>query len=427
VNLLFLAHRLPYPPNKGDKIRSFHVLQYLAKRHTVHLGTFVDDPADFEHVARVEELLEGRCKIIGLPGWAARLKMAAALATGAPLSTACFYSTAMQNWVDELVDGGRIDKAVLFGSAMAPYLLDHKTFGAERVILDMVDIDSDKWRQYARTSTGLLRMIYRREAQKLQQLECRAAQSFDATLLVSDFERQSFCAIESVPAERIHTGRNGVDLEHFDPAADLANPFAPGRYPIVMTGRMDYRPNAEGAIWFVDQVLPIVCKTIPNAVFYIVGAEPRPELIARNSPHVVVTGAVADIRPWLRHAALAVAPLHKARGVQNKVLEAMAMGKVVVATTPATRALDFTVGRELLVADTATSFARHICDVYGSHGRPEVAAAARRHVEEHYGWDDNLAIVDALLRTARDASQSMSHAARSHGGAPTPLFSEMHP
>jgi len=205
---------------------------------------------------------------------------------------------------------------------------------------------------------------------------------------------------------------------------DLANPFAPGRYPIVLTGRMDYRPNAEGAIWIVDEVLPIVRKTIPNAVFYIVGAEPGPELIARNSPHVVVTGAVADIRPWLRHAALAVAPLHKARGVQNKVLEAMAMGKVVVATTPATRALDITAGTELLVADTAASFVGHICDVYRSHGRPEVAAAARRHVEEHYAWDDNLAIIDKLLHTARDASQSAPHTAAFHSGAPAPLLSQ---
>jgi sugar transferase (PEP-CTERM/EpsH1 system associated) len=417
VNLLFLAHRLPFPPTKGDKIRSFHLLQFLARRHTVYLGTFVDDEQDMQHLPAVEALLPGRCKIVALPKWSVRLKMASALISGASLSAACFYNGKLQSWVNDLLFGKKIDKAVVFGSAMAPYLLRNNAFNGARVVMDMVDVDSDKWRQYARGSRGILRLLYQREADKLSSLERDAAGSFGATLLVSDFERRSFSAMAPNAANRIHTGRNGVDLTYFDPTLILPNPFPPDQYPIVMTGRMDYRPNSEGAAWFAQQVLPLVRQTVPNAVFYVVGAQPGPELSNLRSNGVVVTGGVDDIRPYLKHAAVAVAPLHMARGIQNKVLEAMAMGKVVVATTPSSRALDIKPGQELLLADDAAVFAEQVSSIASGNGRRDIARAARQHILEHYSWDDNLAIVEQLLQTAPDIHPERTRRVMADAGA----------
>ena len=417
MNLLFLAHRLPFPPTKGDKIRSFHLLQFLIRRHTVHLGTLVDDEQDLQHVPAVEALLEDRCKIVALPKWRARARMASALISGAPLSAACFYDRELQKWVDDLLCGRKIDKAVIFGSAMAPYLLRNRGFGNARVIMDMVDVDSDKWQQYAHGSRGALRLLYQREADKLLALERNAAESFGATLLVSDFERRSFAAMAPKAADRIHTGRNGVDLAYFDPAVAHPNPFAPGQRPIVMTGRMDYRPNAEGAVWFAQQVLPLIRRNIPNAVFYVVGAQPGPQLSGLRSKDVVITGAVDDIRPYLQHAAVAVAPLHMARGVQNKVLEAMAMAKVVVATTPASRALDVRPGHELLLADDPAAFADQVSRVVRDNECADIARAARQHVLEHYSWDGNLEIVERLLQTTSNIHPEHMRRTASDAGA----------
>ena len=402
MNILFLPHRLPFPPTKGDKIRSYHLLQFLAQRHTVYLGTFVDDEQDMQYLPAVESLLEGRCKIVALPKWRARLKMALAIASGAPLSAACFFDRQLQSWINDLLAEAKIDKVLVFGSAMAPYLLPNRGVNTVPVVMDMVDVDSDKWKQYADASRGPLRLLYQREASKLFALERDAARSFSATLLVSDFERRSFQAMVPDVADRIHTGRNGVDLAYFDPNEYHPDPFPAGKFPIVMTGRMDYRPNMEGAIWFAQQVLPLIRQTVPNAVFCAVGAQPGQSLLNLRSNEVVVTGAVDDIRPYLRHAAVAVAPLQMARGVQNKVLEAMAMGKVVIATTPASRALNIKPGQELLLADSPVDFAAHISSI-ARKGCQDIKQRARLHVVEHYNWDYNLAIVERLLeRPAHD-------------------------
>lgn len=394
MNILFLCHRIPFPPNKGDKIRSWHMLTHLAKEHTVHLGAFVDDPADMCHAEAIRHIIGGECLLVPL-GAAARIRMARALARGTPLSVSYFASGRLRRWVDQIFQKHDIDRAVVFSTAMAPYLLARRDFDPKRVIFDMVDVDSDKWRQYADSAAGLSVWIYRREMRTLLALERKAAFAFGATLLVSPHETETFARLAPECAGRLYSVVNGVDLKFFAPDGTHANPFGANEIPLVMTGMMDYRPNAEGAIWFARSVLPLIRVARPEVCFYVVGARPTGSVRSLAAPDVVVTGKVDDVRPYLAHAGAVVAPLKLARGLQNKVLEGMAMARPVVATSAAARALDVSSGTELWIADEPEEFAQAI--IGALEERPEVAAKARRYVEHNHDWDRNLRALDCLL------------------------------
>ena len=381
---LFLCHRLPYPPNKGDKIRSYALLRHLAQRGPVHLACFVDEAEDLQYLDKVRELAGGRCYFERLGSGAKAWRSLMGLATGKPLTTACFGSARLQAWVDQSLRSLPIDDVVVFGSAMAPYLLQ-APLAADRVLFDMVDIDSDKWRQYASRSRGAVKWLYGREHQKLEALECVAAEAFGHTLLASDFEADTFKAIAPAAAAKITGLTNGVDLGQFSPG-DFQNPFGGDELPIVMTGRMDYRPNYEGALWFAREVFPQVLKFIPNARVHFVGAGPPAELRQAAGPRIVVTGTVPDVRPYIQFAQAVIAPLHIARGVQNKVLEAMAMAKPVVATHDATRSLGVQAGHHLWVENEPRRFANAIVEALQGPDRDKLARNAREYVEVHHSW-----------------------------------------
>jgi sugar transferase (PEP-CTERM/EpsH1 system associated) len=267
---------------------------------------------------------------------------------------------------------------------MAPYLL-RAPIAPERVLFDMVDIDSDKWRQYAARSRGGVKWLYGREAEKLQALECVAAGAFGHTLLASDFEADTFKAIAPASAGKISGLTNGVDLDRFAPG-NFENPFDKDELPIVMTGRMDYRPNYEGALWFAQEVFPQVLKFIPNARVHFVGSGPPAQLRGAAGSGVVVTGAVADVRPYIQSARAVIAPLHIARGIQNKVLEAMAMAKPVVATHDATRSLGVKAGHHLWVENEPRRFANAVVEALQGPDRESLARNARGYVEVHHNW-----------------------------------------
>jgi sugar transferase (PEP-CTERM/EpsH1 system associated) len=403
MNILFLCHRIPFPPDKGEKIRAYHMLAHLAKKHTVHLGAFVDDPADMRHAETLRYMIGGECLLLPL-GAAARMKMAVAFARGAPLSASYFASGRLARWVDQILRRHKIDRAIVFSTTMAPYLLARRDFDPARVIFDMVDVDSDKWRQYAGAAKGLRAWIYRREMRTLLALERKAASTFGATLLVSRHETETFA--ELVPEARVHlySVPNGVDLEFFTPERDYPNPFGAIEIPIVMTGTMNYRPNMEGAIWFAQSVLPLIRAARPEARFYVVGARPAASVKSLASSNVVVTGKVDDVRPYLAHAAAVVAPLKLARGLQNKVLEGMAMARPVIATSPAVQALDVLSGRELWVADQPAAFAQTVIGALG--GSAAIATNGRRYVAQNHDWTRNLAALDRLLNAWVETSRA---------------------
>jgi sugar transferase (PEP-CTERM/EpsH1 system associated) len=306
----------------------------------------------------------------------------------------------MEYWVTRLLVERHIDCAYVFSSAMAPYLMHRRNFDPGKVVLDLVDVDSDKWRQYSEASFGPRRWLYRREADTLLQLERAAAAHFGATLLVSPYEAQTFEHLAPESVGRIHSVANGVDLEMFSSNHNFPNPFPKGEIPLVMTGAMDYRPNVDGALWFAKSVMPLVTARLPQARFYVVGSKPGRALTSANLPRVTVTGRVPDVRPYIAHAAASVAPLRIARGVQNKVLEAMAQEKPVVATRAASRALDAQPGRDFWLADEPGLFADAVVAAAMGPERSRVAANGRRFVEQRHDWSRNLADLDALLETA---------------------------
>ncbi len=392
---LLLCHRIPFPPNKGDKIRSHALLQHLAERGPVHLACFIDDPQDLQYRDEVRRLSGGQCLFELVRPSTKWRRATAAIVSGQPITTNYFRSRTLSQWVRDIVANQAVDDIIVFGSAMAPYLLGD-ALPAQRAIFDMVDVDSDKWQQYARASRPPMRWIYAREARMLERLEKEAARAFAKTLLVSPFEAETFRAMAPDCAQKISALTNGVDLIRFSPG-NFPNPFAPDELPIVMTGRMDYRPNSDGATWLAKDVAPKIFAKLPKAHIYFVGSNPPVSLTRLRGPRITVTGAVDDVRPYLEHAAAVVAPLLIARGVQNKVLEAMAMRKPVVATREATRALDVRSGVHLWIENDPQRFADCVIESACGPTRSAVMRNGRRYVEQNHDWMRVFSQLDALL------------------------------
>lgn len=387
AELLFLCHRIPFPPNKGDKIRSHALLSHLAKRYKVHVGCFIDDPRDWEYTNAVRALAGGECLFLPLTQRQLYIRAAQSLLTGKSITESSYQSTAMKRWITGL----KVNQAVVFSAGMAPHLM-HSSWNPAQCLLDLVDIDSEKWRQYAKDTSGLKRWLYAREATLLQRLEKNAAQQFGATTLVSPQEKSDFARIAPEAAGTTHAISNGVNATYFSPDISHPSPFAEGETAIVFTGMMDYRPNADAALWFIREILPQVLRTLPHVRFYAVGANPPPELQRYAGENVIVTGRRDDVRPYLQHAAAVTAPLRLGRGVQNKVLEALAMNCPVVATREATQALAVENGTELRIENDPARFAVAITEIAGKPN-PQ----GRRYIQQHHDWQATLAPLDTLL------------------------------
>jgi sugar transferase (PEP-CTERM/EpsH1 system associated) len=393
-DLLFLAQRIPYPPNKGDKIRSWQILRHLATRYRVHLGCLYDDADDAQYIPYLSEICASLC-CRPLHRARAKLRLPASFAKGEPITLGHFRDARLGQWVDELVQRRRPSRAYIFSSAMAPYLINHQ-LGVR--VLDMVDVDSEKWRAFATTARLPWRQIYAREGRRLLQFERRAALEFDATLFATPAEARLFTSLAPEAASRVAAMRNGVDLHYFDPSQPSANPY-PRPVPVaVFTGAMDYWPNIEAATWFVHAILPIIRAHRREFEFWIVGRNPTSAILRfARSAGVFVTGAVPDVRPYLAHSAVAVAPMTIARGVQNKVIEAMAMAKPVVATPGTGAAVDAAGGEEIFIASSPHDFAAAIEAVLsGRH--TTLGARARARIEKDYRW--RFDVLDDLLDPA---------------------------
>lgn len=403
-DLLLLVHRIPYPPNKGDKIRSYHLFQHLARHYRVHLATFVDDADDWQHVPRLQAMAAS-CHFAPLNPKTARLRSLGALLGKRSLSLDYYRDAGLRRWVDATVRRAGIRRIVVFSSAMAQYAQAYPE--ATRVV-DFVDVDSDKWRQYAAQKAWPASMLYAHEARQLLAYERRVARACDAALFVSAPEAELFRQLAPESAARIGHFSNGVDTVYFSPdgaqGAGYPNPYAQQDIrALVFTGAMDYWPNIDAVTWFAREMLPAIRARHPSAVFYIVGARPAPEVRQlAGLPGVAVTGTVPDVRPYIAHAALCVAPLRIARGIQNKVLEAMAMARTVVVSPQALEGIAAEPGRALLLAADAPAF---IAAVNQALDAPDAAIgrAARATIEQSYGWRSHLEPVCALLESATAA------------------------
>src|SRR5262245_4432261 len=392
MNILYICHRLPYPPNKGEKIRAFHQLRSLATRHAIHLACLVDDAGDLQHV----EALGRYCASIDMiyrPKIGAKLRALRALCTNQPLSVASFYSSALASKIRQRLAVERVDRIIVFSSAMTVYV--QHVSGIPKV-MDFVDADSEKWRLFADYHPWPLSWVYRLEACRLARHEIEVARVFDHAIFVTD--RDAHILQERVPDRPISVIPNGVDLEYFTPPQNKET--APEPPALVFTGMMDYFPNVDAVNYFCHEIFPLVRQVVPAVQFYIVGRNPTQQVrqLSRQ-PNVIVTGAVPDVRPYLAQARVAVAPLRIARGVQNKILEAMAMGLPVVGTPAAMQGTWATTTDGVRMAESPHAFAHALVTLLGDHAlRHQCGLQARHYVQEHHQWDAHNARLEALLR-----------------------------
>ena len=398
-DLLFLAHRIPYPPNKGDKIRSYHFLKYLSSEYAVHLGAFIDEPEDWQYTTKVDDLC-AETHFQSLNPLHAKIKSVQGLLTGQALSLPYYKSQAMQDWVDQTLKTHSIKKVLIFSSVMAQFIIPTLEHGNEiDVIVDFVDVDSDKWRQYAAKKQGVARWIYQREAKCLLAYEQQIALQAKASVFVSEQEAALFKTLAPTLSEKISHVNNGVDTDVFSPEQHFATPYSDDEKVLVFTGAMDYWPNVDAVIWFATAIFPQVLKKHPNVKFYIVGSKPTKEVeaLAKND-NIIVTGAVDDVKPYVAHAAIAVAPLRIARGIQNKVLEAMAMGKHVVATTAAMEGIPYVDSLAVSVADDAELMVQQLDELLRNDATIIKSNANREFVKAHFSWEQNVNRLSALLQ-----------------------------
>ncbi len=388
--LLFLAPRCPYPPNKGDRIRSWHVLRYLAAHRPVHLIAFAEDrrvPQPLAQICRSVTLLPSR----GTPATA----LVRSLATGVPASVAYFGDKAMTRAVQACLDHAPISTVYTFSGQMAQHV--PALPAATRFILDFVDVDSAKYEELANHPFTLRRWVYRREARLLAAFEGAVAQRADYSLFVSGPEAALFrrrntdvAAVGIVP--------NGIDAAHYAPSAFDKGTKKPVP-KLVFTGQMDYAPNVDAVIWMAKHILPRIQAVRPEARFVIVGRCPHRDVRAlARLPGVDVTGAVDDPRDWIGSADIVVAPMRIGRGIQNKVLEALSMGRPVVATPLAAEGIDIRPGQEYVRAAGVDAFARAVLDMLANPDRAaRIGVRARQAMIDRYAWDRCLAPLKALI------------------------------
>jgi sugar transferase (PEP-CTERM/EpsH1 system associated) len=401
AEILFLVHRAPWPPDRGDRIRSWHMFEALAKWAPVHVAALADNAAD---AAVARKKMTPLCKSLAIEvrKVSRPVALAQAVLRGEPVSNRLFRSSALAAHVRGLLASGRVTHIVGFSGQMAPYL--PKRFDGP-VIMDFVDVDSAKFATYAQQDARQpLHWVHAREARVLGAYEAKVARSADASLFVSEAEAALFRRQSEVDADKVHAVENGIDTDRFDPALPLAEVGA-GEGPLaVFTGQMDYRPNVDAVSWFAADILPLIRRRHPQARFAIVGRAPTDAVRAlEGQPGVTVTGEVPDVRPWLAAADAVVAPLLLARGVQNKLLEAMAMARPVVASAAAATGIDAVRGDQLLVADDAAAMADAVVRLFDDpQAAAAMGAAARARMIARYGWDARLApLGDLLGLTAR--------------------------
>jgi sugar transferase (PEP-CTERM/EpsH1 system associated) len=391
-DVLYLVHRVPYPPDKGDRIRAFHLLKFLARQSAVHLACLADEPVPEGVVAALKRYCQRLAIVpLGRERW---LRGLASLIRGRTITEGVFHSPALADTVRQWAREVEFRASLASASSMVPYLR-MKEFETVPAVVDLVDVDSQKWLDYAAASHGPRRWLYRLEGHRLRQLERDLPAWASGVTLAGGAEvdlYRRFCSKGSV-----HGVTNGVDLDYFRPCPDGS--------PEVCTfvGALDYRPNVDGAKWFCRKVWPEIIRCRPGAKLRLVGRRPTPAVRRlAQLPGVEVIGQVPDVRPELAQAAVVVVPLHIARGVQNKILEALAMAKAVVASPQAVSGLAAKPSVHLLEAASTQEWVESTLRLLGDQElRRRLGGAGRRHVEEHHRWSRCLQPFGGLLGLER--------------------------
>lgn len=392
--LLFLCHRIPFPPNKGDKIRSFNILKKLSEQYDVHLGCFIDDPFDKQYVSGLHEYSasifhldqnKAIAKIKGLTGFL----------TNKPITLPYYFDKRMQDWANRTITQHNIEKVFIYSSSMAQYVQESQLqgdeySGLERVI-DFVDVDSDKWRQYAIKKTGIAKWFFNREYRLLAKEEKAICSQFTHSLFVSPDEARLFRDSQPEAQQgKVHGLLNGVDVNFFNPEISFSEEALVPTVPFIsFTGAMDYWANVDAVLWFVEHVWPLILVKQPEAIFCIVGGNPSNEVkaLAKSNKGIVVTGRVHDVRPFIAKAQCVVAPLQIARGIQNKVLEAMSLNKAIVLTTMAMEGINAQASDGVVITDDKNTYAQACLTLLGNQPK---ALANRQWILDNFTWQQTL-------------------------------------
>ncbi|MBV9203395.1 MAG: TIGR03087 family PEP-CTERM/XrtA system glycosyltransferase [Alphaproteobacteria bacterium] len=390
MRIFYVCRRVPFPPDRGDKIAAFNTIRHLAARHEVHVFCLGDGAQD---VANISGLQCHVNSIIAAPVTEVTIKLRAlnALATGSPLSVAALNEGRLHRAIQQKFTELRPDLVIVYSCNMAQFA---KHLPDVPRIMHFGDLDSMKWQLYAEQSPPPSRWIYSIEGRRLLAYERQIAHDFSHALVHTEAEKRDFERL--IPGVPVSVVSNGVDLDYFRPAGAIKQPGS-----LVFTGVMDYRPNVDAVAWFCNEILPIVQAEIPDSNFTICGSRPTRAVrrLARRRG-ITVTGWVPDARPYLDRAAVFVAPLRMARGVQNKLLEALAMGLPCVASMVASRGTLVAEDDGVLVSDDPRTFASHVVDLLRDGGRRvELARRARAAAEANYRWEDQLSRLDQVVAT----------------------------
>jgi sugar transferase (PEP-CTERM/EpsH1 system associated) len=391
MRIFYICRRVPFPPDRGDKIAAFNAIRHLAARHEVHVFCLGDGVRDLANISGLQAYAKS-VSAAPVDEFTIKLRALAALVTGQPLSVAALNESKLHDAIQKKFTELRPDLIIVYSCNMAQFA-EH--FPNVPRIMHFGDLDSLKWPQYAERSSIPLNWIYAIEARRLLSYERHIAQIFSHALVHTEIEKHDFERL--IPGIPVAVVGNGVDLDYFRSAGEAKKPAS-----MVFTGVMDYRPNIDAVVWFCDEILPIVQANIPAANFTICGSRPAPAVrrLAKRRG-VRVTGWVADARPYLDRAEIFVAPLRMARGVQNKLLEALAMGLPCVASTAARSGTAVADGQGILATDEPREFARHVIDLLGdSDGRAEMARRARAAAVANYRWEVQLACLDQVIAAA---------------------------
>lgn len=388
MRILYVAQRVPYPPDRGDKITTCNEVRHLARNHEVAVACLADDEADMANVEPLAKLVAS-VDAVPLRSGAAKARALAAVALGKPFTVGYFNERQLHKKVAARAAEKPFDLAIVYSSGVAQYA--EALQGIPR-IMQFADLDSLKWQQYADKASFPKSWLYAREYRLLLDYERHIARTFDHSLVCTRVELDDLQRlIPDVPASCVG---NGVDLDYFQPTNAVKQAAA-----LIFTGVMDYHPNVEGVVWFCNEVLPLIRCAVPEASFTICGARPNAQVLELGKiAGVRVTGRVPDVRPYLAEASVCVVPLRIARGIQNKLMEAMAMGLPTVTCTASFNGIEATPGRDIEVADTPEAFAAATIRLLQNPAlRTSMGAAARHCMENEYRWEHQLAKLDEVI------------------------------
>lgn len=399
--ILVLSHRVPYPPNKGEKIRTFNQIKHLVgSGYQVTVLAPKETTEDVANAAALEKCLGVRCELFdSLPKL---IRYGLGFFAGTSMSEANFHSSALAKRFALLCQTRPIKAVLCSSSAMAPYVLAKQALLKQmpdlRLVMDFMDLDSDKWAQYAAKSRGLMKWVYRRESATIQQLECQIYQHFDRAYFISSNEVALFYANNPmlVPNKTIGVVGNGLDTDAFYPAP---SPSTSAQPVFLFTGVMDYKPNIDAVLWFVNECWAALREHYPAAEFIIAGMNPTREITDLTAqPGIVVTGFVDDILPYFHRADVFIAPFRLARGVQNKILQAFACGVAVVTTPMGAEGIACSDRQHLLLGNTPLEINQAVTELLNNQQlKTTIEQEALSLIQQSYSWAGQLAPLTAFL------------------------------